>query len=188
MEIRPLVLLGEDGSILDVTMMNRKSYTKSLENNELWYFHPDTGRVLPHPEGTSFMSLQYFGNWYQATLPSKQTVKTAVLIDEKSTTDGDEETPPSESVGWETVLRNLVDIIADRKKQLPEGSYTSYLFEAGEEKIRKKTGEEAIELLLASTPEEVSSEAADLLYHLLVLLAELGIPFGEVLAELEKRS
>ncbi len=85
-------------------------------------------------------------------------------------------------------LTALRDVIERRKRELPEGSYTSYLFKAGADKIRKKTGEEAVELLLARERTDVVAESADLIYHLLVLLAELGIGLDEVLAELEKRS
>ena len=89
--------------------------------------------------------------------------------------------------GWEVVFSHLIDIIRDRKENRPEGSYTTYLFNSGESKIRKKTGEEAIELVLATTAEETASEAADLIYHLLVLLEELDIPFDQVIRELENR-
>ena len=89
---------------------------------------------------------------------------------------------------WGEVLEGLIGVIQDRKKTLPEGSYTSYLFTSGTSKIRKKTGEEAVELILAEGKEEVSSEAADLIYHMLVLLEALEIPFDDVVRELENRS
>ena len=85
------------------------------------------------------------------------------------------------------VLRRVAATIAQRKKSLPEGSYTTYLFTQGIGKIRKKTGEEAIELLLAETPEELAAEAADLLYHLTVLLEATGVGFTPVLEALQKR-
>ncbi len=70
---------------------------------------------------------------------------------------------------------------------MPEGSYTTHLFSSGNEKIRKKTGEEAIELILASTRDELVFEAADLLFHLLVLLEDEGIGLEEIIGELQKR-
>jgi phosphoribosyl-ATP pyrophosphohydrolase len=70
---------------------------------------------------------------------------------------------------------------------MPEGSYTTHLFEKGEEKIRKKTGEEAVELLLAATDREIISESADLIYHLMVLLTERDLSIGQVIAELQGR-
>lgn len=78
----------------------------------------------------------------------------------------------------------------ERKLHLPEGSYTTYLFKNGLDKILKKVGEEATEVVLAaknSDRENLIHECADLTYHLLVLLAELGVSPGEISAELRKR-
>ena len=61
------------------------------------------------------------------------------------------------------------------------------MFQKGEEKIRKKTGEEAIELILAASRKDLVSESADLIYHMMVLLEVKDIPVDEVLAELEGR-
>ena len=90
--------------------------------------------------------------------------------------------------GGGDVLSHLAEVIRQRRIRLPEGSYTTHLFTSGEEKIRKKTGEEAVELILAREPDEVVYEAADLIYHMLVLLEALGLDYRLVLAELEKRS
>ncbi len=70
---------------------------------------------------------------------------------------------------------------------MPTGSYTTHLFEKGIGKIKKKMGEEAIELLLADSREDILYESADLVYHLLVLLEEAEIPFHDLLIELERR-
>ena len=70
---------------------------------------------------------------------------------------------------------------------LPEGSYTSYLFREGTSKIRKKLGEEAIEVITAASAAEVAGEAADLLYHLLVLLVAEGVSLDQVLEVLAAR-
>ena len=85
------------------------------------------------------------------------------------------------------VIDRLERLVASRKRERPQGSYTTYLFDSGPEKIRKKTGEEAVELLLARDRKEIVSEAADFIYHLLVLLCDLEIPFSDVAAELERR-
>ncbi len=89
------------------------------------------------------------------------------------------------------VLNKLEKVIEDRKKSMPEGSYTTYLFTEGVEKICKKVGEESSEVIIAAIKgdkEEVCLEAGDLLYHLLVLLAELDIPLAEVEKVLEERA
>lgn len=87
-------------------------------------------------------------------------------------------------------LVKLERVIAGRRAQPKEGSYTNYLFDKGLDKILKKVGEEATELVIAAKnpdPEEVKYEAADLLYHLMVLLAEKGISWSEVKDELARR-
>ena len=84
----------------------------------------------------------------------------------------------------------MYDVIADRKANPQEGSYTNYLLDKGVEKICKKVGEEASETIIAAvkgSKEEVTYEAADLMYHLLVLLFQQGITPAEVWAELERR-
>ena len=72
-------------------------------------------------------------------------------------------------------LNELYEIIKNRKAQPKEGSYTNYLFDKGLDKILKKVGEEATEVVIAAKnedPQELIYETADVLYHLLVLLAE----------------
>ncbi len=86
-----------------------------------------------------------------------------------------------------TILRELEELIKQRKENPKEGSYTSKLFKEGKEKIYKKFGEEAIEVLVAEGRERIIYETADLLYHLLVLLAYNEISLGEVMKELRRR-
>lgn len=88
------------------------------------------------------------------------------------------------------VFRELEQVIADRRLHPKEGSYTNYLFDKGIDKILKKVGEEATELVIAAKnpdAEELKYEAADLLYHMLVLLNERGVSWSDVTEELAKR-
>ncbi len=88
------------------------------------------------------------------------------------------------------IIEELFSVIESRKGGDPKVSHTAKLFEKGLGKIAKKTGEEAVEVIVAAlhqTPDKVVSESADLLYHLLVLWAEQGIRPAEVFAELESR-
>ncbi|MBT2643501.1 bifunctional phosphoribosyl-AMP cyclohydrolase/phosphoribosyl-ATP diphosphatase HisIE [Bacillus sp. ISL-41] len=88
------------------------------------------------------------------------------------------------------VMLELEKTIRQRELDMPEGAYTTYLFEKGVDKILKKVGEEAAEVIIAAKnrdPEELKWEAADLLYHLMVLLQEQKLPLKEVLAILNKR-
>ena len=91
--------------------------------------------------------------------------------------------------GLETLGR-LADRLAARKDAPPESSYTAKLLSQGVEKCAKKFGEEAVELVLASMKQDkahVTAEAADVLYHLLVLLEASNVPLGDVMQELERR-
>ncbi|MED3910007.1 bifunctional phosphoribosyl-AMP cyclohydrolase/phosphoribosyl-ATP diphosphatase HisIE [Peribacillus simplex] len=91
------------------------------------------------------------------------------------------------NVNFLTELENLIE---KRKSEMPEGSYTTYLFDKGVDKILKKVGEEAAEVIIAAKnrdAEELSMESADLLYHLFVLLQEQELPFQAVLDVLKAR-
>ena len=88
------------------------------------------------------------------------------------------------------VLDDLFRLIENRKRELPQGSYTTYLFNEGLDKILKKIGEESSETIIAAKNEDKSAlvyETADLLYHLLVLLVERGVSLDEVQDELSGR-
>ncbi|WP_054692147.1 bifunctional phosphoribosyl-AMP cyclohydrolase/phosphoribosyl-ATP diphosphatase HisIE [Syntrophomonas palmitatica] len=88
------------------------------------------------------------------------------------------------------ILYELYSVIMQRQEQRPEGSYTSYLFNKGLDKILKKVGEESAEVIIAAKNREKSEviyESADLIYHLLVLLVEQGVQLSEIFTELESR-
>lgn len=87
-------------------------------------------------------------------------------------------------------LYELYNLLLSRKKELPEGSYTTYLFQKGLDKILKKVGEESTEVIIAAKAEdkkETIYEIADLAYHILVLMIESGITIDEVEKELASR-
>lgn len=89
-----------------------------------------------------------------------------------------------------SILKEVYDVVADRKVNPKEGSYTNYLFEKGIDKICKKVGEEAAEVIIGAknnSKEETSYEIADLLYHLTVLMVNQNISWDEVCQELTKR-
>ncbi|HAO6409967.1 TPA: phosphoribosyl-ATP diphosphatase [Listeria monocytogenes] len=87
------------------------------------------------------------------------------------------------------MLNDLYEEIKLRKTQPREGSYTNYLFDKGLDKILKKVGEEATEVVIAAKNDnqELIAEVSDLAYHLLVLLAEKNIPLVVIQTELQKR-
>ena len=87
-------------------------------------------------------------------------------------------------------LQGLYDLLKDRKEKKPEGSYTTYLFEKGIDKILKKVGEESTEVIIAAKADdkkETVYEIADLAYHIMVLMTEMGISVEDVHRELASR-
>ena len=87
-------------------------------------------------------------------------------------------------------LQGLYALLEGRKADLPEGSYTTYLFQKGLDKILKKVGEECTEVIIAAKAQdrrETVYELADLVYHAMVLMVEAGIPLEDVRAELASR-
>jgi phosphoribosyl-AMP cyclohydrolase / phosphoribosyl-ATP pyrophosphohydrolase len=96
----------------------------------------------------------------------------------------------AEAISAGHVLSRVEGIVAERMREPREGSYTSYLFSAGLDKILKKVGEEATEVVIAAkngAADELRAEAADLVFHLLVLLCARNLPLDEVWNELEGR-
>lgn len=88
------------------------------------------------------------------------------------------------------VFEDVYAIIADRKKNPKDGSYTNYLFDKGIDKILKKVGEEAAEIIIAAKnpePEEIIYEISDLLYHAMVLMVEKGVTWEDITQELAQR-
>lgn len=182
-KILPLVIKDRQGQILEVSLSNEKGFKKSLERGHLWHLHKDTGRLLPYSED-SLLSISEHNSWYEAMmsigrdhgrLPDQKDLFSSPEDDEILT-------------GSKSILELLQEVLLKRKRDLPEGSYTTHLFQSGAEKIRKKTGEEAIELILASSRSEIIYESADLVYHMLVLLLSEDISIEEVLAELGERA
>ncbi|WP_238483676.1 bifunctional phosphoribosyl-AMP cyclohydrolase/phosphoribosyl-ATP diphosphatase HisIE [Anaerosporobacter faecicola] len=89
-----------------------------------------------------------------------------------------------------TVFSQVYDVIMDRKMHPKEGSYTNYLFDKGIDKILKKCGEEATEIVIAAKnpdAEELKYEISDFLYHMMVLMAECGLDWNDVVKELAHR-
>lgn len=87
-------------------------------------------------------------------------------------------------------LNSLYEMLKDRKEKKPEGSYTTYLFEKGIDKILKKIGEESTEVIIAAKADDKNEtvyELADLMYHAMVLMVEMGITTEDVHKELASR-
>ncbi len=179
------------GSRKTTALMNRKAYRKSLENSSPWIVHPVTDRVLPWPGSPEILSLEESPGAYTLTIaegaelhPYGMAVPLDIDPDNRDAMHEDGTQEKTMSFG---ILNRLSAIIAEYRKTMPKGSYTAHLFSVGEEKIRKKVGEEAIELLLSHEKDDIIYETADLIYHIQVLLAALDLEWTDVENELLRR-
>lgn len=169
-------------------LMNGKAYSKSVETKVLWIVHPETGRILPWEGDPAYSLLEKEAGFYRADLPAGSSEQGCVLNEKEDDVESHDNMELNSDRDRDSmILYKLADTISQRKKDMPAGSYTTHLFEKGLEKIKKKTGEEAIELILAESKEDVVYESADLIYHLLVLLEAAEVPFHDLMVELERR-
>lgn len=182
--------------VLTLAYMNKESLEKSLETKETW-FYSRSRQELWHKGETSGNTQTIVQIKYDCDQDSL-----VVLVEPKGPachngttscfTESLTEGSSIEASNLEEyrILQSLQEVIKLREQERPEGAYTTYLFEKGVDKILKKVGEEASEVIIAAKnrdPEELKWEAADLLYHLLVLLEEQKLPFSEILKVLNKR-
>jgi len=169
-------------------LMNKKAYSKSIESKKLWIVHPETGRVLPWAGEPAFTYIKEEDGYYNVELPANCIKKGFDLSKSVEDVEVHENTIiNAEKTNDSLILYKLSETIKKRKIDMPPGSYTTHLFEKGMEKIKKKIGEEAVELILADSKEDIVYEAGDLVYHLLVMLEQAEVSFHDLMVELESR-
>ena len=151
---------------------NEKAWNKTIENDVLWEYIPDNGRVIEKP----------------MNIKGKPDMGSAEIKNGTIVLNWIDEANASANIDNKDVLTFLENVVKQRKAEMPENSYTTHLFQKGEEKILKKMGEECIEVILAKdNNKDIIYESADLIYHLMVYLVYKNIPFNEVLEELKSR-
>jgi phosphoribosyl-ATP pyrophosphohydrolase/phosphoribosyl-AMP cyclohydrolase len=177
---------AETGQVLTLAYMNREAYEKTVMTSETWLYSRSR-QQLWHKGATS-------GNTQKVIDISFDCDRDAILLkvipNGPACHMGTTSCFAQSSVPSSQVLRDLAKLIANRHQRMPEGSYTTYLFSKGVDKIGKKIGEEAAEVIIAaknSSKEELRYEAADLIYHLMVLLQNQGLTLDDVYAELRER-
>jgi phosphoribosyl-AMP cyclohydrolase / phosphoribosyl-ATP pyrophosphohydrolase len=182
--------------VLTLAYMNESSLLKSIETKETW-FYSRSRQELWHKGATSGNTQQIIDIMFDCDKdalvilvdpagPACHNGTTSCFVESLI----EKEVSPSNLVDYQILLK-LEQLISQRDIERPEGAYTTYLFEKGVDKILKKVGEEASEVIIAAKnrdKEELKWETADLFYHLLVLLQEQKLPFKEVLSVLNKRS
>jgi phosphoribosyl-ATP pyrophosphohydrolase/phosphoribosyl-AMP cyclohydrolase len=197
--IPAIVQDGATKEVLTLAYMNRESLGKSMETGETW-FYSRSRQELWHKGETSGNTQKIVEMKYDCDQDALVVLVnpagpachngTTSCFTESFFSSGDKQNGPGGNLGEYQILKDLEQIIKQREEEMPEGAYTTYLFEKGVDKILKKVGEEASEVIIAAKnrdPEELKWETADLLYHLMVLLQEQKLPFKEVLGVLNKR-
>lgn len=196
--------------VLTLAYMNRESLEKTVATGETWFWSRSR-QELWHKGASSGNTQQIAGISYDcdgdallvqvvpngpACHKGSYSCFAEALIPEGAADGSSPElqrmstTPSVSGTDRFAIVSELESLIAAREAERPEGSYTTYLFEKGVDKILKKVGEEAAEVIIAAknrSHEELRYETADLLFHLLVLLREQKLPLDQVLQELQKR-
>lgn len=188
----------ESGEVLMLAYMNREALQKTLLEGRACYYSRSRQSLWQKGETS--------GHWQDIVEVRLDCDRDAVLLKVRQTGMACHEnyfscfhyghegptavpdTRPSISLG--RTLEMLAEIIKDRNEERPEGSYTTYLFTKGLDKILKKVGEESAEVIIAAknnSPDEIRYEVADLLYHLLVLLEDRKMNLAEIAQELAVR-
>ncbi|WKA52143.1 bifunctional phosphoribosyl-AMP cyclohydrolase/phosphoribosyl-ATP diphosphatase HisIE [Planococcus liqunii] len=182
---------AETKAVLTLAYATEEAVQKTIETNETWLYSRSRNEL-----------------WNKGATSGNTQQVTAVRLD----CDGDsliyEVIPngPACHTGEESCFHNtiagtpnesavdmfseLTGLIEKREQEMPEGAYTTYLFEEGVDKICKKVGEEAAEVIIAAKnrdPKELAMETADLFYHVLVLLQEQKVGLDEVIDVLKER-
>ncbi|MFJ7162300.1 bifunctional phosphoribosyl-AMP cyclohydrolase/phosphoribosyl-ATP diphosphatase HisIE [Bacillus safensis] len=191
--ISAIVQDAQSKEVLTLAYMNQESYEKTLETGETW-FYSRSRNELWHKGATSGHTQQVISIRYDC---DKDALLVLVAPSGPACHTGSYSCFSEEGVKRLSeeqerfaILNELEQVIAKRQAEMPEGAYTTYLFEKGVDKILKKVGEEASEVIIAAKnrdQEELKWETADLLYHLLVLLREQQLPLDDVLKVLKKR-
>ena len=184
MNLTPAIVRdARTGEVLTLAYMNEESLQKTIASGETWFWSRSRNELW-HKGATS-------GNTQRVVHIARDCDGDALVVSVEpagpachtGTTSCFTDVPP-------LPLERLSRVLRDRFAQRPEGSYSTYLFNEGRDKILKKVGEEATEVVIAAKGEDRSrlvSELADLVFHLTVLMVEAGVTWGEVEGELEKR-
>ena len=182
---------ASDGAVLMVGYMNDESLARTLQTGRVTFWSRSRGRLWEKGETS--------GNTLVVQAIASDCDGDALLVTANAAGPtchtGDRScfglgcASESESRDLGPVLAELSEVIADRDRGRPDGSYTTALFESGLGRVAQKVAEEAVETALAavSEPERVPDESADLLYHLLVLWRAAGIEPRAVAARLAER-
>lgn len=181
------------GEVLMCAYMNEEAYIKTLKSGRMTYYSRSRQELWIKGETSSHYQYvkELFADCDKDTLLAKvhqigaacHTGERSCFFNEIMKKEYDDSNPLM-------VFEKVLDIIKDRKVNPKEGSYTNYLFDKGIDKMLKKLGEEATEIVIAAknpNPNEIKYEISDFLYHMMVLMVEKGISWEDITEELDKR-
>jgi phosphoribosyl-ATP pyrophosphohydrolase/phosphoribosyl-AMP cyclohydrolase len=191
---------SRSGDVLMVAFANQDALERTLATGLAHYFSRSRGvlwqkgETSTHVQRVLEVRLDCDGDTIlyrvEQTGPACHTGTRTCFSTVLGRTDGQADSAAEEDPGGH-LLSRLARTIAQRAADQPKGSYTAELLAQGVGKASQKVGEEAVEVVVAANSEDderLASEAADLLYHLLVLLQARGVPLDAVLQELESRT
>ncbi len=186
-----------DGRVLMVAYMNRESLEKTVETGQTWFFSRSRQKLWNKGEtsGNRQEVKEILVDCDADTLLIKVTPMGPACHTGNPTcfyraAGEDGELKAYEAPASSAILDEVYAVVKDRMENPKEGSYTNYLLDTGIDKILKKVGEECSETIIAAKneePSEIALETSDLLYHLIVMIAERGMTMEDIYAELKKR-
>ena len=187
---RVLMMAYMNKEAVELSLKYRETYFWSRSRQELWHKGESSGnrqKIVKVELDCDSDTLLF------SVTPSGPVCHTGTesCFDAEQTTGNLESESPDVRQDPRTILNRLLEVIKRRKAEMPEGSYTAYLFSRGTDKILKKVGEEAAETIIAAknkSKPELTTESADLLYHLLVLFVNEGLELDDILNELGRRA
>jgi phosphoribosyl-ATP pyrophosphohydrolase/phosphoribosyl-AMP cyclohydrolase len=170
--------------VLTLAYMNQESLSRTLETRQTWFWSRSRNELW-HKGETS-------GNTQQVVdvLPDCDGDALVVLVEPAGPACHTGATSCFQATDIGQLLIELYELIESRERDRPDGSYTTYLFEEGLDKILKKVGEESAETIIAAkndSNDALVAEASDLIYHLLVLLVARGVSLDQIRDELSRR-
>lgn len=184
MRLTPAIVRdARSGAILTLAYMSEESLAKTRETGETWFWSRSR-EELWHKGATS-------GNTQRVVHIAEDCDGDALVVSVEPRGPACHRGTPSCFDGIPPLpLERLMTTLRERNASRPEGSYSAYLFNEGRDKILKKVGEEATEVVVAAknaSHERLVSELADLVFHLSVLMVEAGLDWRDVEEELERR-
>lgn len=190
LEVLTLAYMNEES--LRRTLSERETWFWSRSREELWHKGESSGNTQRVVAVTADCDLDALRVLVEPRGPACHTGARSCFHHQLETPEGDADeralNDSRASVG--AVLEQLYALIEGRRRERPEGSYTTYLFNEGLDKILKKLGEESAETIIAAKNEASAplvAEISDLMYHLLVLMVERGVTLEGVATALEAR-